>query len=598
MNESSLTRQAGRREWLGLVVLTLPCLLISMDLSVLHLAVPALSASLHPTGTELLWIVDIYGFGLAGCLITMGNLGDRLGRRRVLVTGAAAFGVTSTIAAFSVSPEMLIAARALMGVSAATLMPSTLGLLRHMFADPRQRTVAIGVWGTSLSLGGALGPVVGGALLEAFWWGSVLLIAVPVMTLLLVLAPRLLPEVRDPHAGPVDLPSSGLSILAVLAAVYALKRLAADGGDAQVLVAALLAGAALISFVRRQGSLARPLVDLALFRRPAFCASLGANALGFGVLFGIDLFLVQYLQLVHGLDPLTAGLWTLPGFAAFIAVGMLAPQLVRRVRPGELISGGLLLAALGLLTLGQITATGGLTVFVVGSVVLSLGLGPVFTLATDTTISAAPTERAGAASSLSETSTELGGALGIAVIGSLGTAVYRAHLDHAAVTGLPPHAAATARGSLGGAAAVAQQLPGHGTALIDAAQHALIAGLHAATVAGAGLVLAAAILTAVLLRRPAVGRQDTDGQDVDLTSEGDPPLNGHTSIDGRDSCTPAPASLRPRSPTRPRPSTGSSRCSWRPGSPTRRSGRSPDTTLETCARSWTRPPSRQHARTP
>ena len=560
MNKSSLTQLAGRREWIGLVVLTLPCLLISMDLSVLHLAVPALSASLHPTGSELLWIVDIYGFGLAGCLITMGNLGDRVGRRRVLLIGAATFGVTSIIAAFSVSPLMLITARGLMGVAAATLMPSTLGLLRHMFADPRQRAVAIGVWGTSLSLGGALGPVVGGALLEVFWWGSVLLIAVPVMALLLVLAPRLVPEVRDPHAGPVDVPSAALSIVGVLAAVYALKRAAADGADAQVLLAAVIATGTLTAFARRQISLVHPLVDLRLFRRPAFCASLGANGLGFAVLFGIDLFLVQYLQLVHGLAPLAAGLWTLPAFGAFIVVGMLAPLILRRARPGVLISGGLLLAACGLLVLGQITASSGLTVFVVGSVVLSLGLGPVFTLATDTTISAAPAEGAGAASALSETSTELGGALGIALIGSLGTAVYRAHLDDAALTGLPPHAVATARGSLGGAAAAAHQLPGHGAPLLDAAQHALIAALHVATTAGAAVVLGAAIVTAVLLRRVATSLPATGHDDLDLTPEARPPLIGDTSADGRDPCVPIPTSITPPLAQAPRPSTASSPC--------------------------------------
>ena len=221
--------RAGRREWIGLAVIALPCLLYSMDLTVLYLAVPSLTAELEPSSTELLWITDIYGFFLAGFLITMGTLGDRVGRRRLLLIGAAAFGVASVLAAFSTSVEMLIVSRALLGVAAATLAPSTLSLIRNMFLDPGQRTFAIGVWATSFSVGAALGPLLGGVLLEFFWWGSVFLLAVPVMCLLLVIGPRLLPEYRDPGAGRLDLVSAGLSVVAVLAVVYGLKGLAEDG---------------------------------------------------------------------------------------------------------------------------------------------------------------------------------------------------------------------------------------------------------------------------------------------------------------------------------------------------------------------------------
>src|SRR6266542_6352390 len=200
-----------------------------MDLTVLYLALPKLTADLHPTSTQLLWITDIYGFFLAGLLITMGTFGDRIGRRRLLLTGAVAFGTASLLAAFSSSAEMLIVARALLGVAAATLAPSTLSLIRNMFVDERQRTVAVGVWIASFSVGAAIGPLVGGVLLQFFWWGSVFLAAVPVMALLLVLGPVLLPEVRDPAPGRLDLASAVLSLLAVLALIYGLKLIAAAG---------------------------------------------------------------------------------------------------------------------------------------------------------------------------------------------------------------------------------------------------------------------------------------------------------------------------------------------------------------------------------
>ena len=292
--------RAGRREWIGLAVIALPCLLYSMDLTVLFLAVPELSADLRPSSSQLLWITDVYGFLLAGLLITMGTLGDRIGRRRLLLIGATAFGAASVLAAFSTSAEMLIAARALLGVAGATLAPSTLSLVRNMFLDPAQRTLAVGVWITSFSAGAAIGPLIGGALLHFFWWGSVFLAAVPVMALLLVLGPLLLPEFRDPEAGRLDVASAGLSLAAVLAVVYGFKQIS-QGGLGWSPAFAIVAGvAAALLFLRRQRTISYPLLELRLFRAPAFSTSVAAMCAAVFVMAGIFLFVAQYLQLVRG----------------------------------------------------------------------------------------------------------------------------------------------------------------------------------------------------------------------------------------------------------------------------------------------------------
>ena len=369
------TPKATQREWMGLAVIALPCVLYSMDLTVLNLAVPRLSAALHPSSAQLLWIVDIYGFLLAGSLITMGRLGDRIGRRKLLLIGASAFGVASVFIAFSPSAELLIAARGVLGVAGATLAPSTLSLIRNMFADARQRTTAISVWVASFSAGAAIGPVVGGALLEHFWWGSVFLVAVPVMALLLVLGPVLLPEFRNPDAGRLDFVSATLSMIAVLAVIYGLKQIAQDGvGPWSTL--SILAGLAVgVVFVRRQKTLPDPLIDLRLFRKLDFTAALTTNMLDFFVGFGIFLFIAQYLQSVLGLSPLKAGLWTVPWAIGFIVGSMLTPMFVRRIRPAFVMAAGLIVAALGFGVLTEVRTAPGLTVLVTGSV-LSLWGSP------------------------------------------------------------------------------------------------------------------------------------------------------------------------------------------------------------------------------
>ena len=368
--------RAGRREWVGLAVLALPCLLYSMDLTVLHLAVPSLSADLEPSSVQLLWIIDIYGFLVAGSLITMGTLGDRIGRRRLLMIGAALFGVASVLAAFSSSAETLIASRALLGVAGATVAPSTLSLIRNMFLDPGQRTAAISVWISAFSLGGVLGPFIGGALLEFFWWGSVFLIAVPVMVLVLVLGPMLLPEYKDPAAGRLDPLSAALSIGAVLSIIYGLKQTAQDGPSLTA-TGVVLGGLALGAlFVRRQLSLEDPLLDLRLFAKPSFTASVATYGLTILVMFGLFFFLPQYLQLVRGLSPLHAGLWGIPGSIGFVIGSMFTPALGRRWRPALVMAVGYGIAALSYAILLRIDTTTTFVTYLVGSMLLSVGTAP------------------------------------------------------------------------------------------------------------------------------------------------------------------------------------------------------------------------------
>ena len=500
MGTTSSTR-ASSREWMGLAVLALPCLLYSMDLTVLNLAVPHLSADLKPSSAQLLWIVDIYGFMIAGSLITMGILGDRIGRRRLLLIGAVAFGAASMLAAFAVSAEMLIAARALLGLAAATLAPSTLSLLRNMFLDPRERTFAVGVWIASFSAGGAIGPLLGGLLLEYFWWGSVFLLNMPVMTLLLVLGPILLPEFRNPNAGRIDIGSAALSLAGVLAIIYGIKRIA-EGSQALMPALTIAAGFAIaVVFLRRQRILKEPLIDLALFRSSAFSASLVVNIIGFFVAFGTFLFIAQYLQLVLGMSPLEAGLWTAPSGVAFIVGSMLAPVLADRMRPTCVIACGFMVAAIGFAVLTQVDASDGPAVVVVAYVILSLGLAPVFTMAADLAVGAAPPEHAGVASGLSETSTEFGGALGIAVLGSVVTAMYRSQIAAAVPGDVPSAVAEAARNTLGGAVAIAGSLPDHaGAVVLGAARHAFTDAVILTSAVNAVLAVLAAILVGTLLR--------------------------------------------------------------------------------------------------
>ena len=504
---------AGRREWIGLAVLVLACVVYAMDLTVLHLAVPSISVDLQPSGTQLLWIIDIYGFMVAGFLITMGTLGDRIGRRRLLMIGAAGFSLTSLLAAFAQTPDMLIMARALMGISGAMLAPSTLSLIFSMFLVPRQRSIAVGIWISGFSAGSAIGPMLGGLLLQNYWWGSVFLLALPVMILLLILGPRLLPEYRNPQAGRLDLTSAFMSLAVILAVIFGLKEIAQDGLSAAPL-AFLAAGLALgLAFVRRQQQLEDPLIDPQLFRIPTFNVALAVNLIAVFVAFGYFLFVAQYLQLVLGLTPLQAGLASLPSAVGFIVGSNVAPRFVHRVRPALVLAVGLGTAAASLLAMTRTSTESGLAILIVSSVLNSLAMAPVITLTTELIVGSAPPERAGVASGISETAAELGGALGIAVLGSLGMAVYRSQLARNLPANLPGEALAAAQDTLGAAIEFAGQLPaGLGAQLSQVSQQAFVRGLHVVALTSAVIALFAVGLVVFALRSPTVAASEWAAQ--------------------------------------------------------------------------------------
>ncbi|GAA1129810.1 MFS transporter [Citricoccus alkalitolerans] len=480
---------AGTKEWLALSVLVLAVTLLAIDGTVLYLAVPALTADLAPTATQILWIGDIYSFVLAGLLVTMGNLADRIGRKRLLLIGSVAFGLASVTAAFAPSAEVLILGRALLGVAGATIMPSTLSIIRNLFHEPIQRTRAIALWSAGAMAGGAVGPLVGGILLESFWWGAVFLINVPVIILIVVLGLWLLPESRNPRAGHIDVTSAVLSVLAIVPVVYAIKQAVGMEIDWSVPVAALVGILAGWSFVHRQRHLETPMVDTSLFRIPAFRGAVAANTLSIFAFFGLLFFFSQYLQLVRGYSPFWAGLAEIPATVASMAVVAVVGLFLSKLGLGRAIAAGLLLGSVGLVALGVSEGLPSYWGIGISLAVIGLGIGLAMTLSTDAVVSAAPPERAGAASSISETAYELGIALGIAVLGSIQTALYRANLHIPAET--PPEVAASVQDSL---ASGSSALQGRNSELLSMAQLAFTHGMQVTSYIAAALLVVAAVV--------------------------------------------------------------------------------------------------------
>ncbi|MEU9593597.1 MFS transporter [Streptomyces sp. NPDC048219] len=494
--QSAQSTEAVKRpgRWLALSVLVLAVLLVAVDATVLGLATPYISEDLAPSGTQLLWIGDVYSFVIAGLLVSMGSLGDRIGRKRILLVGATAFGLISVLNAYASTPELMIVARALLGVAGATLMPATLALIRNLFHDPRERSLAVGIWGATASAGTAVGPIVGGFLLEHFWWGSVFLINLPVMVVLVLVGIKLLPESRNPDPGPWDLASVVLSLVGMVGVVYAVKEAAAHGFGWATLAAGLLGAAALYGFVRRQLTMPVPLLDMRLFRSRGFSGAVLADLLTVLGLSGLVFFLSQYLQLVQGRPPFEAGLAELPAAIGAVVAGLVAGRAARRFSVRAVVSGGLAAVGLALAALTVIGQHTGYPLLGAALLVVGVGAGFSFTVTADVILSSVPKEQAGSASAVSETAYELGAALGIALLGSIVTGVYR---DFTGPAGTPE----AAHESLGGAVQAASDLPAHTAgALLDAARQSFVDGLTLASGVGAVVLLAAAGAAWFLLR--------------------------------------------------------------------------------------------------
>ncbi|WP_017572514.1 MFS transporter [Nocardiopsis halotolerans] len=500
--------RAGRRQWLGLGLLALPLFVLAIDASVLFLAGPHISADLEPSPTQWLWAMDVYGFMIAGLLVTMGSVGDRIGRRRLLLTGSVLFAAASLWAALASSPTSLIAARAALGAAGSTLMPSTLALIRTMFRDDRQRTTAVAVWMTVFSAGFALGPLIGGVLLEAFWWGSVFMLAVPVMVVVVLLGPVLLPESRDPSATRIDLVSVALSIGAVLGVVHGLKELAASG-TSPLNTAVLAAGVLLVFvFVRRQRSLATPLVDPVLFRSRTFRASLALLVVGIFTVTSVNFLVPQFLQSGAGLSPLRAGMLTAPIALSAIAGSLTAPALAARWGTSAVITCGALLSLGGYVVLAQVGTRDPLWILVAGGALAVLGLSPTTILTTDLVVASAPEERAGSASALTETSGELGVALGVAAMGSLTSAVYRMRVEELLPPDLPADTVVAAREDIGSAGEAASRLPPDVAGdVLTAAREAYGSAFTTVGYVCAAITVGLAVIAVVGLRPRRVGRE-------------------------------------------------------------------------------------------
>lgn len=543
----SSSPHAGPREWAALVILTLAVILLAVDGTALALAVPSLTADLGASAEQVLWIGDIYSFALAGLLVTMGNVADKIGRKRLLLIGATAFGVASTLAAFATTAEMLILARALLGASAATLMPSTLSLVRNIFRVPAERTRAIAIWSAGATGGAAAGPLIGGALLEHFWWGSVFLINVPIVIALVVGGYFLLPESRNAHPGPIDLTSALLSIAAIVPLVFAVKKAFTEGVSPLMISAAAIGIVAGAWFLGRQRRLEHPLVDISLFSRPAFAGAVGANTISIFAFSGLLFFFSQYLQLVRGFSPIQAGIAELPSTIASIAVIFVVGWILRALGRGRAIGVGLIVAAAGLALLGVAEGMPGFGWIGAALAVIGVGIGVSMTLSTDAVVASVSPSRAGAASAISETGYELGVALGIAVLGSVQTLFYRTQLT------LPGGITSDTRDAVNESLASASHaLAGANAGSADAqllgiAQEAFTDAMQITALVAAGLTLVAGVIAWRVIpsshtnSRARIGVDHLDSGHIDTehidTEHGDATHTESAHVDDRD--TPA-----------------------------------------------------------
>ncbi|CAN5476036.1 efflux MFS transporter LfrA [soil metagenome] len=502
---NSSTPSTPRSAWLALAVLLLPVLLVAIDNTVLAFALPVIAEDFRPAASTQLWIVDVYSLVLAALLVAMGSLGDRVGRRRLLIIGSSGFAVVSAVAAFAPSAEFLVIARAALGVFGAMLMPSTMSLIRNIFADASSRRLAIAIWASCFTAGSALGPIIGGVLLQHFHWGAVFLIAIPILLPLLVLAPRLVPESRDPNPGPLDPISVVLSFVAMLPFVWAIKTVAHDGPSTAVVAAFLIGIGSGVLFVRRQKRSATPMLDMDLFKHAPFSSSVLANFLSIVGLIGFIFFMSQHLQLVLGLSPLAAGMVTVPGAVVSMVAGIGVVRLAKRFAPQTLIVTGLIAVSIGFFMILVFRHDLSITAVVISFIVLEFGVGMSQTISNDVIVASVPAAKSGAASAVSETAYELGAVVGTAMLGTIFSAFYRANV--VVPTGMTPTQTADAAESISGASSVAQTLPaGASQMLMKSARVAFDSGIAPTAAIAGTLTLIAALVVGRTFhgRRPRI----------------------------------------------------------------------------------------------
>ncbi len=490
------------RRWSALLVLCLSLVVIGMDNTILNVALPTLAQELSATASQLQWIVDSYVLVFAGLLLTMGAVGDRFGRKLALDIGLVVFGLSSVLSAFAGSAGVLIASRAVMGVGGALIMPATLSIITATF-PPKERGRAIGVWAGVAGLGIVLGPLVGGWLLERYWWGSVFLVNVPVIAVALLAGWPLVRESKDPRSEPLDPVGAVLSIAGLVSLVYGIIEAPGRGWSDPVIVAAFTVAAVLLAaFVAWERFVAHPMLHMEFFRRPRFSAASGAITLVFFALFGTIFLLTQHLQFVLGFTPLEAGVRILP-IAALIVAAPLSARLAERVGTKFVVAAGLLVVAGGLGLLSTVTIEDGYGLVAASLAVLGTGMGLTMAPATESIMGALPLAKAGVGSAMNDTTRMVGGALGVAVLGTVLAGTYSSTIAPA-VAGLPGPAAAAAADSIGAATALAAQAGAAGQPLLDAARGAFVAGMGDAVLLAAGAaLLGAALVLAFLPARPS-----------------------------------------------------------------------------------------------
>ena len=497
--------RATAKSWVGLAVLVLPLLLITIDGTVLILGLPAISAELRPTGIEQLWMIDIYSLVLAGLLVAMSTAGDRFGRRRSLLIGAVLFAIASVAGALATAPWMLIGARALLGVGGAIMMPSTLSLVRNMFLDRQQRRYAMAVWAAMASVGAAVGPIVGGWVIETFSWQAAFLMNIPVMLLLLVLGPLLLPESRNPDLHRIDILSVVLSFVGMIGVIYAIKALT-GGTDIALGLAALIVGLLAVTlFVRRQLKLPTPLLEVKLFKVRYFRGAVIADLLSIFAMVGALVALIQYLQLVLGLNPLQASIWLIPQAILAATAAFIAAALVKRVLPAHVIATGLLIAAIGFGLTIFLTPTSSPALIATSLALVSLGAGMGLTLSNDIIMSSIKPERAGQAAATSETAYEIGTTLGTALLGGVLVAWYtRVVTTGTEALDLTAGIAERASSTMAEALLVAAEVGGStGDSILEVAKDAFTEAIIVTGGAGAAIMVLTAIWALMTLRGAA-----------------------------------------------------------------------------------------------